>query len=276
MKPFLIAEIGINHNGDVELAKQMIDMAMDTGWDAVKFQKRNVDKVIPRDMWDKPKWIPTGEIPYIEYKRSLELSKKDYDEIDAYCHKRIPWFASAWDPDSIEFLDQYNLRYNKISSPMLTNKCIVEKIAKKKRITFISTGMSKWEDIDFAVDTFRENSCQFILMHCVGLYPCPVDKLNLSMITTLKERYPNDNIGYSGHSPGAIDAIAAAALGANYIEKHITLNRAMFGSDQAASVERRGMEYIRENCDDMIYMLGSGKRYISKEEQAVADKLRYW
>ena len=276
MKTFLIAEIGINHNGDIELAKQLIDMSIECGWDAVKFQKRNIEKSIPKHQRNKIRNTPWGEITYYNYKKKMEFGKLEFNVIDSYCYKRIPWFASAWDTDSLEFLEGYNLRYNKVASPMITNTKLLQDIAEKKRLTFISTGMSKMEDIDTAVDIFKENNCQFVLMHCVGIYPCPVNKLNLNMIVSLKERYPNDKIGYSSHYQGAIDTLVAKTLGAEVIEKHITLDRAMWGTDHAASLEKKGMKYIRENVDDIDVMLGTGEKELLEEEIKKAKELRYW
>jgi N-acetylneuraminate synthase len=275
-KPFLIAEIGINHNGDIEIAKKMIAMAKRCGWDAVKFQKRNLELCIPKEMRNKNKSTPWGDMTYYEYKKHIEFSKDEYDEIDKFCkHMNIQWFASAWDIDSQIFIDKYNLNYNKIASAMLTHNELLRHVAKKGKTTFISTGMSTWDSIDNAINIFEEENCPYILMHCVGLYPCPNDKLNISMINTLKNKY-NCSIGYSGHSPGAIDAIVATVLGANYIEKHITLDRTMWGSDHSASIEEHGMEYIRKHSDNIDSMLGSGRRYLSNKEIEVSNKLRYW
>jgi len=276
-KIFLIAEIGINHNGSLELAKRLIDQAVEEKWDAVKFQKRNVEKVIPKDKWYTKHEDRNGNIvDYIEYKKSLELSRKDYDEIDRYTKERgIKWFASAWDIDSLKFLDKYDLPFNKIASAMLTNSEFLKEVAKRKKLTFISTGMSEISDIDNAVEIFRKHNCPFILMHCTGIYPCPPDKINLRVINMLRQRY-NVEIGYSSHHPGILDAPLAVMLGTKYIEKHITLDRSMWGSDQSASIERPGMRYIRRNVDIVETMLGSGKKELYKKEQEIAHKLRYW
>jgi len=275
-RPFLIAECGINHNGNLEIAKQLIDVAKQLGWNAVKFQKRTLSEVIPRKMWHIKKETPWGLIDYIDYKQKLEFGKEEFDEIDMYCDKiGIDWFASAWDVASQRFLRQYDLKYNKIASPMITNHELLEQVAEEKKLTFISTGMSHWVDIDNANLIFKSHNCPFVLMHCVGLYPCPLDKLNLNMIPTLKERY-NCEVGYSGHSEGAMDALMASVLGAKYIEKHITLNRAMFGSDQSASIEPGGMEFIAKHCKHVPVMLGNGKRKITNKERQIAKKLRYW
>jgi len=276
-KPFLIGEIGINHNGNLDIVKQLISLAKGMGWDAIKLQKRTVEKVIPKDKWHNPKETPWGTIEYIDYKRRLEFGKEEYDEIDLYCHKiGIEWFASAWDIPSQHFLNQYDINYNKIASAMITYTPLLENVASQGKKTFISTGMTLWKDINRAVKIFKKHKCPFVLMHCVGLYPCPLDKLNLNMITELKKRYKKIPIGYSGHNEGAIDAVIACTLGAEYIEKHITLNRAMYGSDQAASLEAGGMEFISKHCNHLPKMLGDGQRCIYTEEEKIAKKLRYW
>ena len=275
-KIFVIAEIGINHNGSIETAKKLIDMAVDCKCDAVKFQKRTLEKVIPKEMWHNKKETPWGYIEYIDYKRKLEFGKKEYDEINEYCKKKgIDWFASAWDIESQKFLDKYDLKYNKIASPMLTFDDLVEHVAKQGKKTFVSTGMSIWEEVDDAVSIFRHEQCPFVLMHCVGIYPCPDDKLNLKVIPKIKERYGGE-IGYSGHSPGIIDASLAVSLGARYIEKHITLDRSMFGSDQSASLEKNGLRYVVQNANEVLDMLGDGEKVIYDEEMEVRDKLKYW
>lgn len=277
MSIYLIAEIGINHNGEIELAKKLIDLAVEEKWNAVKFQKRNVEKVIPKELWYKKRENKDGRfVDYIEYKRGLELTESDYDEIDRYCkEKKIDWFASAWDLDSLKFLEKYDLKFNKIASTMLTNLEFIEEVAKQKKKTFISTGMSTLNDIDIAVEIFDSYNCPYILMHCTGIYPCPLDKLNLKFIKTLKKRYRCE-VGYSSHHPGILDAPLAVMLGAKYIEKHITLDRAMWGSDQAASIERPGMRYIRRNVDVVKPMLGLNKKIYYDEEREIAKRLRYW
>jgi len=272
----LIGEIGLNHLGDLDIAKDLIDMAKKYKWHAVKFQKRTVEKVIPKDMWNIKKETPWGTMKLIDYRKKMEFGLKEYEWIDGYCKKiGIEWFASAWDMESQVFLSQFNTRYNKIGSPMLTYIPLLEYVAKRGKKTFISTGMSTWEDIDKAVKIFESERCPFVLMHCVGLYPCPVYMLNLRMIPKLKERYGCE-VGYSGHSEWAMDAQIAAALGARYIEKHITLDRAMFGGDQSASIEQEGLGYIAKRCRHIPSMIGDGKRAISDEELAKAKTLRYW
>ena len=271
---FMIGEAGINHNGDLNIAKELIDMAVSCGCDAVKFQKRTIDKVYTKEFLDSARESPWGKTQR-DQKKGLEFEKKEYDEIDMYCKvEGIEWFASAWDINSLNFLKQYNLKYNKIASAMLTNLPFVEEVAKQGKLTFISTGLSEMEDIDNAVNAFRYHKCPFVLMHCVGIYPCPDEKLNLRMVRRLKKRY-NCDVGYSGHSPGINDAVVATVLGAKYIEKHITLNRTMYGSDQPSSLEKKGLEYVVENCRAIEKMLGSGKKELLGEERAIRDKLRH-
>lgn len=273
---FLMGEVGINANGDVVIAKRLIDALVKNKWSAVKFQKRTLEKVIPKEMWDKKKKTLWGEIKYIDYKKKLEFGKKEYDEIDEYCKKKgLPWFASAWDLESQKFLDSYELEYNKIGSPMLTYEPLLEHVAEQGKTTFIATGMSTWKELDRAVEIFESNSCPFILLHCVGLYPCPLHMLNINMIDALREKYKCE-VGYSGHLDDPFDALVAAAHGAQYIEKHITLDKHMYGSDQKSSIDPAGMQFIAENCRNIPIMLGHGKKVMSNKEKKVADKLRYW
>jgi len=272
---FIIAEIGINHNGSTDLAKKLIKLAKDCGCDAVKFQKRTIDTVYTKEYLNKPRESPWGKTQRAQ-KYGLEFNKRQFKIIDDYCKELgIDWFASAWDVDSQVFLDQFDLKYNKIASPMLTHDDLLEHVAKQGKKTFISTGMSSWKDIDKAVNIFRAFKCPFVLMHCTSIYPCPVDKLDIKMVETLKKRY-NCDVGYSGHSPGFIDSVVAASIGAKYIEKHITLDRAMYGSDQAASMERRGMELTVKNCKLIDSFMGDGKLKLYPEEEENLRKLRYW
>ena len=274
-KIFFVAEVGINMNGDLAIAKQLIDMAKDCKCNAVKFQKRTIDKVYDKKLLDSTRESPWGKTQR-EQKEGLEFNKKEYDEIDKYCkEKGIAWFASAWDINSLNFLKQYDLKYNKIASAMLTNLPFVEEVAKEGKLTFVSTGLSEMEDVDNAVNAFRYYKCPFVLMHCVGIYPCPDNKLNLRMIKRLKRRY-NCEVGYSGHSPGIWDAIVATVLGARYIEKHITLDRTMYGSDQPSSLEKNGLTAVVKNCNNIEKMLGDGKKKVLDKEKEVASKLRYW
>jgi len=273
--PFIIAEIGINHNGSIEIAKQLIDMARNCGCDAVKFQKRTIEIVYSKEFLDSPRESPWGTTQRAQKER-LEFGKKEYDIIDDYCkQQKFDWFASSWDIESQLFLRQYNLKYNKVASPMLSNIPLLEVIAEEGKHTFISTGMSTYDDIDKAVDIFRKHECPFTLMHCQSAYPALDKDLNLLCIKTLKERY-NCDVGYSGHETGPMPSIVAAALGAVAIERHITLNRAMYGSDQAASLEIRGLQILVANVKSIPKYLGDGVKRVSQEEQSLAAKLRYF
>jgi len=271
--PFIIAEIGINHNGDIEIAKQLIDMAHDCGCDAVKFQKRTIDVVYSKDFLDSPRESPWGATQKAQ-KEGLEFGRKEYDIINEYCRQRgIDWFASAWDIESQLFLRHYDLKYNKVASAMLTYVSLLKAIAEQGKHTFISTGMSTYDDIDKAVDIFRKLECPFTLMHCQSVYPANEEDLNLSCIKTLRELY-NCDVGYSGHEVSPMPSIAAAALGAVAIERHITLDRAMYGSDQAASLEVRGLQILVNNAKNIPKLMGNGIKNVSPQEQSTANKIR--
>lgn len=272
---FVIAEIGINHNGSVDIAKLLIEMAKAAGCDAVKFQKRTVDIVYPKEVLDQQRESPWGTTQR-EQKFGLEFGKEQYDEIDALCRKvGIEWFASAWDIPSLEFLRQYKCRYNKVASAMITHRKFLEAVADDGRPTFLSTGMATLDMIDPAVEIFRKRNCPIILMHTVSTYPTAEEDLNLLVLQTLRERYKLP-VGYSGHEASVSPSVVAAMLGAVAIERHITLDRAMYGSDQAASLERPGLETLVAQLRKLPVVLGSGEKTFSVEEEAVAKKLRYW
>jgi N-acetylneuraminate synthase len=274
-KTFVIAEIGINHNGDLKIAHQLIDMAKKAGCDAVKFQKRDIDIVYTKEELDKPRQSPWGKTQR-DQKQGLEFSKTDYDEIDKYCkEKKIIWFASAWDVKSLVFLDNYNLKYNKIASAMITHLDFLKEAANRKKHTFISTGMSGYKEIDEAVKIFKEKNCPFELMHSVSAYPSPEDQLNLNIIEKLKDKY-QCAVGYSGHEPSVSPSIIAVTLGASSLERHITLDRAMYGSDQSASLEQRGLEELVSVVRKIPAVIGNEDKKILNCEIDVAKKLRYW
>lgn len=269
----IIAEIGINHNGDMELAKKLIEWAALCGCDAVKFQKRTIDKVYSPEYLDSYRESPWGTTQRAQ-KEGLEFGKKEYDFIDAYCKENnIAWFASAWDIDALRFLRQYDLPYNKIASAMLTNKEFLEEVAKEGKHTFIATGMSTYEEIDQAVDVFKRLNCPFELMHCNSTYPMKNEDANLKVIETLRNRY-QCNVGYSGHETGRIVSLAAAALGATSIERHITLDRTMYGSDQAASLEVDDLQRLVKDIRVIEKALGTGEKVLTEAEEAVKKKLR--
>lgn len=273
MSVFIIGEIGINHNGDLSLAKKLIDIAAEAGCDAVKFQKRTVDKVYTKEMLDSPRESPWGHTQRAQ-KEGLEFGKSEYDAIDAYCREKgLAWSASAWDVDSQVFLQQYNLPFNKVASAMLTNDELLEMIAAEKRRTFLSTGMSTMEEIDHAVSIFRKYGCPFSLMHCNSTYPMAEEDANLRMISTLQERYQCE-VGYSGHETGILVSLLAVAVGATSIERHITLDRTMYGSDQKASIEPEMLKDLVQKVRQTEVILGTGDKTLSEEELAVRKKLR--
>jgi len=273
--PFIIAEIGINHSGDIEIAKQLIDMAVDCGADAVKFQKRTITTVYSADYLDSHRASPWGTTQR-QQKEGLEFKRYEYDEIDDYCRKLgIPWFASAWDISSQTFLEKYDLKYNKIASPMLTHTPLLNMVAEQGKKTFISTGMSTYEQIDRAVDIFRINGCPFVLMHCASTYPCRDEDTNLLVIKELQKRYGCD-VGYSGHEVGVPPSVMAVVLGAVALERHITLDRASYGTDQAASLERAGLSRLVREARMVNVNLGDGVKRITEGEKKVAKSLRYF
>lgn len=271
---FIIAEIGINHNGDIEIAKKLIDMAKRTGCDAVKFQKRTVEKVYSKEVLDSLRESPWGTTTR-DQKLGLEFNKKEYDIIDDYCKQRqIDWFASAWDIDSQIFLRQYNSKYNKVASAMLTDIDFLKTVAEEKKYTFISTGMSTMEQIRRAVGVFRSYDCPFELMHSNSSYPMKLEEANLRCIETLRKEF-NCKVGYSGHEDSSyIACVVAVALGATSIERHITLSRSMYGSDQAASLEEPGLARMVRDVRRVHEVLGDGVKRVWDSEIPVMKKLR--
>lgn len=274
-KIFIIAELGINHNGDLAIAKKLIDTAVKCGCDAVKFQKRSIDIVYKKDELNSYRESPWGKT-FRAQKEGLEFSKHEYDEINKYCKaKKIEWFASAWDIKSLEFLDSYNLKYNKIASAMLTHQEFLEEVASRKKYTFISTGMSNYDIIDKAVSIFKNKNCPYELMHSVSVYPCPEEILNLHLIKKLREKY-KCKVGYSGHEPSLSPSIFAVAFSASSLERHITLDRSMYGSDQAASIEESGLRELVSIVRKIPIVYGNQDKNFMEGEDLVAKKLRYW
>ena len=273
MSIFFIAEIGINHNGDMKICKQLIDLAVEADCNAVKFQKRDINSVYTKDFLDGHRDSPWGKTQR-DQKMGLEFNKEEYEEIDRYCAKKnIAWFASAWDLNSQIFLRQFNSNYNKIASAMLVNLDLLKMVAEEKKHTFISTGLSTLEDIEKAVNIFKEKNCSFELMHCVSTYPMRDSDANLNTITTLRKKF-KCKVGYSGHETGLAVSYAAAALGASSIERHITLDRAMYGSDQAASLAPPGLRKVVAEVRKIQVALGDGVKRIIKDEIPIAKKLR--
>ena len=274
MSIFIIAEIGINHNGDMAIAKQLIDAASDAGFDAVKFQKRTIDKVYTREFLDAPRESPWGNTQR-DQKEGLEFSASDYKLIDSYCkEKKIQWSASAWDIDAQEFLQQFDCTFNKVASPMLGHIPLLKLIASEKKQTYISTGMSTLEEIDEVVKIFKDANCPFEIMHCNSTYPMKDEDANLRCIPMLKERYGCE-VGYSGHESSLIKVcITAVALGATSIERHITLDRSMYGSDQAASIETHAIKNFIDSIRIIPTILGNGEKILTPAEKIARDKLR--
>ena len=273
MSIFFIAEIGINHNGDMKICKQLIDLAVEAGCDSVKFQKRDINSVYSKKFLDSFRDSPWGKTQR-DQKMGLEFNKENYQEIDMYCkEKKIKWFASAWDLKSQLFLRDFNCKYNKIASAMLVNIELLNLVAEEKKHTFISTGLSSMKDIETAVKIFREKNCSFELMHCVSTYPMKYSDANLKTILTLRDRF-DCNVGYSGHETGLVVSYAAASLGISSIERHITLDRTMYGSDQAASLGPSGLKRLVPEVKRIQIALGDGVKRILDEEIPIAKKLR--
>ena len=273
MKLFLIAEIGINHNGDMSICKKLIDVASSSGANAVKFQKREINNVYTQEFLDSPRDSQWGTTQR-DQKLGLEFNYDEYMEIDAYCkEKNIEWFASAWDLDSQKFLQKFNCKYNKVASAMIVYKDLLEMVSKEKKHTFISTGMTTYDDIKQAVDIFRKNNCSFELMHTISTYPMKDENANLLMINTLKDKF-QCNVGYSGHESGLAISYAAATLGITSLERHITLDRSMYGSDQSASIEPAGFIQLIGAVRKIEIAMGDGVKKIIPEEAPIAKNLR--
>ena len=270
---FIVAEIGINHNGSLDIAKKLIDGAKAAGCDAVKFQKRTPEICVPEDQWNKERDTPWGRMTYIDYRYKVEFGKDDYSVIDKYCKdKNIIWFASCWDEESVNFIQQFDVPLFKTSSASLTDKELLKKHKLLNKPIIVSTGMSTIEEIDKAVSIFDNKN--LLLAHATSAYPCLNEELNLKMITTLREKYPEIPIGYSGHETGLAPTWAAVALGASFVERHITLDRAMWGSDQAASVEINGFNRLVRNIRDIEIALGDGVKRVYPSELIQKAKLR--
>lgn len=273
MSIFVIAEIGINHNGSLDICKQLIDVAVQAGADAVKFQKRTLELVYTKELLDSPRESPWGTTQR-DQKEGLELDLDDYKEIDRHCKQQdIAWFASAWDLESQKFLRQFDCKFNKVASAMIVYEDLLREIASEKKHTFISTGMSTKKDIDLAVTIFREAKCSFELMHCVSTYPMDDKDANLRRIETLRDTYKCD-VGYSGHETGLAISYGAIGYGISSLERHITLGRAMYGSDQAASLEPVGFKTLIGGLRKVENAHGDGSIDMNPKEKSVADKLR--
>ncbi|MBU1099137.1 MAG: N-acetylneuraminate synthase family protein [Bacteroidetes bacterium] len=270
---YIIGEIGINHNGSMEIAKKLIDGAVFAGCDAVKFQKRTPELCVPKDQWDIERDTPWGRMTYIDYRHKMEFTAQDYHEIDQYCSaKGIHWFASPWDEGAVDFLEEFSPVVYKLSSASLTDNALLSRIKETGKPIMLSSGMSTMEQVDTALHlTGKEN---VMLAQSTSTYPCKLEELNLRVITAYKARYPEIPIGYSGHETGLAPTLAAVALGANFVERHITVDRAMWGSDQAASVEIQGMFRLVANIRDIERSLGDGIKKVYDSELPSIKKLR--
>ena len=273
--PYLIAEIGINHNGDMQIAKKLIDAANATGWNAVKFQKREPDISVPEAQKSVMRETPWGRITYLDYKKHIEFGKKEYDYIDAYCREKpINWSASPWDIPSLEFLLEYEIPFIKIASASITDDELLSRAALSGKTIIMSTGMSTLEEIDRAVSILEKKSDgNYILMHTNSAYPAKDEELNLRMIETLKNRY-DCLVGYSGHEQNLEGTVIACALGARVIERHITLDHDMWGTDQAASLTVHAMDMLRRRIEVVFKTLGTGEKTLCENELKVRKKLR--
>ncbi len=270
---FVIAEIGINHNGSLEVARKLIDAAVLAGCDAVKFQKRTPERCVPPEQWYVERDTPWGRIPYIEYRHRIEFGQREYEAIDRYCKERgILWFASCWDEEAVDFVERFDPACYKAASASLTDLALLRKMRSTGKPLIVSTGMSTMNEIERAVAAVGED--QLLIAHSTSTYPCPVEQLNLRMIDTLKERWPSVPVGYSGHETGLAPTWAAVSIGATFVERHITLDRAMWGSDQAASVEVVGLVRLVANIRDIEHSLGDGVKRVYAEELVARAKLR--
>ena len=270
---YIIAEIGINHNGDINIAKELIKVAKEAGCDAVKFQKRNPDVCVPEKQKNVMRETPWGYITYLDYKYKVEFEKEEYDIINDYCKSlNIHWFASPWDVDSVQFLSQYDIPALKVPSASLNDIELLKSMKETNIPIILSTGMSTQEEVDAAIDLLDGN--EIAVLHCVSTYPTPPEELNLNVIKTFQNKYPNMIIGYSGHETGLSTTYAAVALGAKIIERHITLDRSMWGTDHSASVEPQGLKSLVGNIRDIESSMGNGIKEVTKGEIPIREKLR--
>jgi len=272
---YLIGEIGINHNGDIQIAKKLIDAVNACGWQCAKFQKRTPEVCVPKDQWEKNRSTPWGEMRYIDYKKKIEFEKSQYDIIDTYSsEKPIDWTASVWDLSSLEFLASYkNIPFVKIPSAMMTHQDLVTETAKLGKPVVISTGMSTLKEVDDAINNLKKHTNDIVIMHTNSSYPTPVEELNLNLIPFLKERY-GCTVGYSGHEEDLEPTVIAVTLGAKVIERHITIDRNMWGTDQKASLSVHGMDMLKNRIENIDKMLGSDNKEVTESEKSVRRKLR--
>ena len=270
---YVIAEIGINHNGSLDIAKKLIDEAVAAGCDAVKFQKRTPELCTPRDQWHLQRDTPWGRMSYINYRHMIELGMDEYRAIDIYCREKgIDWFVSCWDEVSVDFMEQFDPGVYKFASASLTDHDLIAKVKSTGKPYILSTGMSTMDEIRDAIDKFGTDN--LMIAHSTSAYPCPPQELNLRMIETLMDLYPGTPVGYSGHETGLATTVAAVALGALFVERHFTLDRAMWGSDHAASVEPQGMHKLVRDIRDVELALGDGIKRVYESEMGAMKRLR--
>jgi N-acetylneuraminate synthase len=270
---YVIAEIGINHNGEMDITKKLIDEAHKAGCSAVKFQKRTPEICVPRDQWDKERDTPWGKMSYIDYKKRMEFGESEFAEIDAYCRQYgLDWFASCWDQPSVDFIEKFDPVMYKMASASLTDIPLLQKVKSTGKPMILSTGMSTMEEIKNAITALGLDN--ILIAHSTSAYPCKPEELNLRMITTLREMYPNSPVGYSGHETGLATTEATIPLGANFVERHFTLDRAMWGTDHAASVEPEGFKRLVRNIREIEIALGNGIKQVYESEREPLRRLR--
>jgi N-acetylneuraminate synthase len=273
-KPYFIGEIGINHNGDTQLTKKLIDAINACQWDCAKFQKRNPAVCVPDHQKSVMRDTPWGRMSYLDYKYKIEFGSEEYDLIDRYCQiKPVDWSASVWDIDSLNFLMRYDIPFIKIASALITNNELLEECVKTNKQIIMSTGMSTLEEVDNAFNILSKSTKKPIVMHTNSSYPTPREELNLSLIPFYKERY-NCTVGYSGHEPDLEPTVIAVSLGAQIIERHITLSHELWGTDQKSSLEVMGMDQLRKRCIDVKDMFGSNDKKVTQSEVSIRKKLR--
>ena len=273
-EPYFIGEIGINHNGDIQIAKKLMDAAFACNWNCVKFQKRNPDVCVPENQKSVMRDTPWGKMTYLDYRFKVEFGKKEYDIIDSYCKaKPLDWTASVWDNDSLNFITQYDIPFIKIPSALLTNLDLLKHAAETDIPLMVSTGMSTFDEIDTAMTLITKYGAKPILMHTNSSYPTPTDELNLNLIPVLKKRY-DCIVGYSGHESGLEPTVVAVALGARIIERHITLSHNLWGTDQKSSLEVHAMDMLKKRAAEVWKMLGSSAKEVTPSEVPIREKLR--
>ena len=272
--PYLIAEIGINHNGDINIAKKLIDASNACDWDCVKFQKRDPDVCVPEEQKSVVRDTPWGKMTYIDYKYKMEFGLDEYLGIDKYCREKpIDWATSIWDINSLEFMKQFDVPFIKIPSAQITNKTLIESITQINHFYILSTGMMNWKMLDDVVNVLEKHNIKYALLHCNSTYPAPHDELNLSVIPEMKKRY-GCIVGYSGHEFDLEPSILAVAMGAQIIERHVTLDHKMWGTDQKSSLEVHAMDLLNKRMRGVRKIIGVPEKVITESEKIVMNKLR--